>query len=145
MKIQKKGTIVLKILERLEELKSTEALLRSDFNDLDNPRQVTRGLNFLIKEKKLLKIGRGIYARAYVSKYSDIPLIAGNNSTDAVFRNALTRLNVYWLPGSAEEAYNTRETTQIPVHNIVRLKSRFRGKIGYANYYIKFEGGINAR
>jgi hypothetical protein len=144
MKIQKKGTIVLKILKRMKELDSVEALLRADFADLGNPRQVTRGLNTLIKQKKLIKIGHGIYVRAYVSKYSDQPLIAAK-STTIVFLKALDRLGVKWELGSAIRAYNEGRTTQVPVYTIVKLKSRFRGKIGDGPRQVIFEDRINAR
>ena len=94
-------------------------------------------------EKKLLKIGTGIYAKAYLSKYSDIPLV--KNGTDSTLREALKRLGVAYEPSSAEKEYNEGKTTQVPVRNIVKLKSRCRRRIGYRNSELIFEKKINAK
>lgn len=81
--------------------------------------------------------------KAYVSKYTDIPLI--KNGADSIFREALKRLNVAFEPGSAEQNYNAGKTTQVPVGNVVRLKSRCRRRIGYGNIKLVFEKKINAK
>jgi len=118
-------------------------VLRKDFNDLGSYRQISRAINKLIEEKKLVKIGTGIYAKAYLSKYSNIPLI--KNGSDSALRTALKRLGVAFEPGSAEKEYNEGKSTQIPVRNIVRLKSRCRRRIKYKNSELIFEKNINAK
>lgn len=117
--------------------------MRKDFNDLGSYRQISRAINKLIEEKKLVKIGTGIYAKAYLSKYSNIPLI--KNGSDSALRTALKRLGVAFEPGSAEKEYNEGKSTQIPVRNIVRLKSRCRRRIKYKNSELIFEKNINAK
>lgn len=96
-----------------------------------------------IKDKKLVKVGAGVYAKAYLSKYSSIPLI--KNGVDLTLRAVLKRIGVAFELGSAEKAYNAGETTQVPVRNIVRLKSRCRRRIGYKNSELIFEKNINAK
>ena len=97
----------------------------------------------LVAEKKLVKIGTGIYAKSYLSKYSSTPLI--KNGTDPTLREALKRLGVAYEPGSAEKDYNEGKTTQVPVRNIVKLKNRCRRRIGYKNSELIFEKNINAK
>ena len=122
---------------------SSNVVLRSDFADLGDYRQVSRGLKALITDKELVKIGFGLYAKAYQSQYTNSPIIKGG--TDLALREALTRLKIPFEPGSAEQAYNAGESTQVPVRNIVRLKSRCRRLIRYKNSQLIFEGNINAK
>lgn len=106
-------------------------------------RSVSRALKNLIIKKKLAKIGAGIYAKTYISSYTDIPLIV--NGADATLREALKCLGVAFEPGSAEQDYNAGKTTQVPVRNIVKLKSRCRRRLAYRNSELIFEKNINAR
>lgn len=142
MKVKATETIQFRMTERLQSSTQT-VLLRSDFKDLGSPRQISRGLNALLKLGLLIKIGFGLYAKAYKSRYTDSPLAVGG--LDNALREALNRLKIRWMSGSAEQAYNAGETTQIPMSNIVRLKSRCRRKIEYKTATLIYEGNINAR
>ena len=142
MRVKYSDRIEYKTLNRQKAIRGS-VVLRKDLNDLGSYRQISRALNELIAEKKLVKIGAGIYAKAYLSKYSDIPLI--KNGTDTTLREALKRLNIIYEPGSAEKEYNEGKSTQVPVRNIVRLKSRCRRRIGYKNSVLIFEKNINAK
>jgi len=117
-------------------------VLRTDFSDLGSYRQMSRIFKKFTIEKKLVKIGSGIYAKTYISKYTDAPLI--KNGTDSALREALKRLGIAYEPGSAEKDYNEGKTTQVPVRNIVKLKDRCR-RIHYGNSELIFEGNINAK
>lgn len=142
MRVKYLESIEYKALTRLKAIPGNVAL-RKDFNDLGSYRQVSRALNELMADKKLVKIGFGIYAKAYLSRFSDTPLI--KNGTDGTLRVALKRLGVAFEPGGAEKNYNEGKTTQVPVRNIVRLKSRCRRRIGYKNSTLIFEKNINAK
>jgi hypothetical protein len=142
MKVKYQESLEYKALTRLKAIRGS-VVLRQDFNDLGSYRQISRALNKLITEKKLVKIGTGIYAKAYLSKYSNIPLV--KNGVDSTLRKALKRLGVAYEPGSAEKEYNAGKTTQVPVRNIVKLKSRCRRRIGYKNSELIFEKNINAK
>jgi hypothetical protein len=142
MRVKYQDSIECKVLNRLKAVRGS-VVLRQDFNDLGSYRQISRALKQLITEKKLVKISAGVYAKAYVSKYTDIPLI--KNGIDATLREALKRIGVAYEPSSAEQDYNAGKTTQIPVSNIVRLKSRCRRRIGYGNSELIFEKKINAK
>lgn len=142
MRIKYSESIEYKALNRLKAIRGS-AVLRNDFEGLGSYRQISRAISKLIEEKKLVKIGTGIYAKAYISKYSSTPLI--KNGTDSTLRAALKRLGIAYESGSAEKAYNEDKTTQVPARNIVRLKSRCRRRIGYKNSELIFEKDINAK
>jgi hypothetical protein len=142
MRVKYLESIEYKALNRLKAIRGS-AVLRKDFDGLGSYRQISRAINKLIEEKKLVKIGTGIYAKAYLSKYSPTPLI--KNGVDPTLRAALKRLGIAYEPGSAEKAYNEGKTTQVPARNIVRLKSRCRRRIGYKNSELIFEKNINAK
>ena len=142
MSMTLKNSVESQALDRLKALSSV-IILRQDLEDLGSYRQISRILNKLVNDKKLIKISAGVYAKAYQSQYSDIPLIKGG--VDLAFRTALKRLNIDFEAGSAERAYNAGNSTQIPAQNIVKLKSRCRRQISYGNNRLIFEKNINAR
>jgi hypothetical protein len=142
MRVTYKNSIEYRALELIGQIPS-KILLRKDFLAIGSYRQVNRVLHKLILQKKLVKIGFGVYAKAYQSEFIAEPLI--EDGFDIVSREALNRLKIAWEPGSAERAYNSGKSQQVPMQNIVRLKSRFRRKIAYANRRLYFEGDINAK
>jgi len=142
MKVKYTDSIEYKALNRLKTIRG-DIVLREDFKFLGSYRQISRVLKKLILEKKIVKIGNGIYAKTYISRYTGEPLI--KSGTDFALRQALKRLGIGYEPGSAEKEYNEGKTTQVPVRNIVRLKSRCRRYIGYKNSQLVFEGNINAK
>jgi hypothetical protein len=142
MRVKYSESIEYKILIRLKTIRGN-VVLRKKFDDLGSYRQVSRALKNLISEKKLVKIGAGVYAKAYASNYSDIPII--KNGADLALREALKCLGVAFEPGSAEQDYNAGKTTQVPVVNVVKLKSRCRRHLAYGNSKLIFEKNINAK
>ena len=119
------------MLERLKNL-TIHAVLRSDFEGLGSYRQISRGLKALQTEGVLVKIGRGIYAKAYLSKYCDRPIIEGGFETAC--QEALDRLGVKWAFSSAIQDYNAGLSTQVPARLTVKLKSRFRRTLSYGKH-----------
>lgn len=142
MRVEYENSIEFKVLNRFKKIRGN-IILRTDFDGLGSYRQISRVIKKLIFERKIVRIGSGIYAKAYISKYTDIPLI--KNGIDSALRDALNRLNIKYERGSAEQEYNDGKTTQIPMHNIVRLKERCRRRIGYRKSQLKFERNINAK
>jgi hypothetical protein len=146
MKVKFENTTKYKIQKRLDKLPSN-VVLRKDFADLGNYRQISRGLQQLVLDKKLVKIGSGLYAKSYftdkVAAFIDRPLIVGGS--EYAFREALRRLNVKWDMNWAEKENLAGKSTQLPAAIMVRLKSRCRRKIVYGNRKLLFEGSINAR
>jgi len=142
MRTTYENSLEYQVEKRLNAL-STVVILRKDIEDLGSYRQISRVLSRLVEDKKLIKLGMGIYAKAYMSKYSDRPLVQGG--ADTAFRIALKRLGVNFEAGSSERAYNAGESTQVPVRNIVKLKSRCRRQFTYGKNKLIFEKNINAR
>ncbi len=143
MKVTYKDSLEYKAIQRLNRVRGN-ILLRKDFNMLGGSQsQITRVLNKLMADKKIVRIGFGIYAKAYLSKFTDTPLIEGG--IDSAFNNALKKLKVSFEPGTAEKEYAAGRTTQIPARKVIRLKSRCRRQIKYGKANLNFENNINAK
>lgn len=142
MKVKYKNSLEYKILERINRMRSN-VILRRNFDELGSHSQITRIFKKIVTKKILIKIGFGVYARAYISKYSDTALIKGG--IDAAFRESLKKLGVHFEVGSAEKEYAAGLTTQIPAKNVIRLLSRCRRQISYGKAHLIFEKNINAR
>jgi hypothetical protein len=139
-KTNKLDKLKVKIFKRIQKIPGN-VILRREINELGNSNQISRCIGMLIKAKKLVKIGHGIYAKSYVSQYSSKPLIKGG--ADYAWLEALTKLGVKWELGSAAQAYNAGISTQVPVRMIVRLNSRYRGKLYYNGRNLIIEKGCN--
>lgn len=137
-----KNSLKFKVLDRIQQL-SGNVVLRKNIEDMGSPRQISRCFKTLVEMGQLVKIGYGVYAKAYKTEYTNKPVIKGG--FNQACKEALTKLKVKWKPGSAEEAYNAGTTTQLPARTIVQLKSRFRGHLGYGNRILIIENRINAR
>ena len=137
-----KKSLKFKILDKTNQM-SNSIVLRQDIQDMGSSRQISRCLKDLVEIGELIKIGYGIYAKSYISENIGKPII--KDGFDQACKEALTRLNVSWEPGSAEKAYNAGLSRQVPVRIIVCLKSRFRRHLSYGNRKLIVEKGINAR
>ena len=141
-KVFYKNSLKFKALERINQI-SGNVILREDIQDMGSPRQISRCFKDLAEMGRLVKIGYGVYAKAYMSEYINKPVIKGGFGP--VCKEALTKLGVKWEPGTAEQEYNAGLTTQVPVRTVLRLKSRFRGRLAYGNRKLIAEKKINAR
>lgn len=141
-KLYYKNSLKFKVLERISQMPEN-VVLREDIQDMGSPRQISRCFKDLIEMGELVKIGYGIYAKAYISEYLKRPII--KVSFGQACQEALTKLGVEWERGTAEQEYNAGLSTQVPVRTIVQLKSRFRGHLIYGNRKLIVENGINAR
>jgi len=137
-----KNSLKFKILEYIQQIPDN-VILRTEVESMGNPRQISRCFKDLIAMGELVRIGYGIYAKAYNSEYIDAPVIKG--TFGQVCKETLTKLGVAWETGSAEQAYNTGLSTQVPVRTIVQLKSRFRGHLHYGDSTLIVENRKNAK
>jgi hypothetical protein len=142
MKKYYRNSLKFVILERIKQMPGN-VVVRSEIKDMGKYREISRSLQALVEMGELIKIGCGAYAKARYSEYLNKPVIAAG--FDLACREALTKLGVRWEPGTAEKAYNSGESTQVPVRTVVQLKSRFRGKLTYSNNKPIFENNTNAR
>jgi hypothetical protein len=115
------------VLEKIRLTIPGTIVLREDIENMGSPRQISRCFKELVEMGELVKIGYGVYAKAYLSKTLNKPVIQGGFGQAC--KEALTKKGVKWEPGSAEQAYNADQSTQVPVRTIVQLKSRYRGHL----------------
>lgn len=137
-----KNSLKFKALSRINQI-AGNIILREDIQDMGSPRQISRCFSDLVKMGQIVRIGYGIYAKSYVSEFINKAVIKGGFGS--VCKEALTKIGVKWEPGTAEQEYNAGLTTQVPVRTVVRLKSRFRGRLSYGNRRLIIEKKINAR
>ncbi len=138
-----KNSLKFKILDRIKQQIASSIVLREDIENMGSPRQISRCFKDFVKMGELVKIGYGIYAKAYMSETLNKPVI--QSGFGQACKEALSKKDVKWEPGSAEQAYNAGLTTQVPVRTIVKLKSRYRGHLSYGNRKLIVEKGINAK
>jgi hypothetical protein len=136
------NSLKFRVLARINQIPGN-IILRSDIEDMGSPRQISRCFKDLVEMGELAQIGYGIYAKAYLSENLKKPVI--KEGFGSVCKEALTKLGIKWEPGSAEQAYNAGLSTQVPVRTIVKLKSRFRGRLSYGSRQLIVENGINGK
>lgn len=128
---------------------SSSVFSRSDLTqDHSNQAQLrlNRALRAFIDEGLIIKIAHGLFAKAEPMRIPGREIQAVLTVPfEAVATEALNKLGVKWVLGSAIRDYNSGKTTQVPAVFSVRLKSRFRGSIRAEGRKLIFEGGINAR
>jgi hypothetical protein len=142
MAVKYKDSIEYKALRRIKKIRGT-VVLRQDFEDLGSYRQVSRVFKKLMDDNKLVKIGLGVYAKAYLSELLNISIIQGGFGQAC--KEALTKKGIKWELGTAAREYNAGLTTQVPARTTVRLKSRYRGTLSYGGRKLVMEKQINAR
>lgn len=142
MRVKYQDSIEYKALKRIKRIRGV-VVLRQDFEDLGSYRQISRIFKVLMDDNKLVKIGAGIYAKAYLSDVLNIPLIQGG--FDQACKEALTKKDIQWELSTAAQEYNAGLTTQVPVRTSVRLKSRYRGTLSFGKRKLIVEKKINAR
>ncbi len=113
--------------------KRDDVFLTREFDDLGGEDQVLRALRTLVREKRLVRLGYGVYGRATISRLSGKPILYSQGGFIGAARQALTKLGVAWEPTEAERAYNEGRSTQVPVNPVVRVKGRFSRQLRDGN------------
>ena len=91
-----------KIETRIARKRADEVFLTREFRDLGGEDQVLRVLRGLVREKRLVRLGHGVYGRAVVSRLSGEPILYSRNGFLGASRQALTKLGtitLWALPG----------------------------------------------
>ena len=124
-----KRTLREKVETRIAKKRADDVFLTREFRDLGGEDQILRVLRGLVREKRLIRLGYGVYGRAVVSRLSGQPILYSRNGFLGAARQALTKLGVTWEPTAAEQAYNEGRSTQVPVNPVVRVKGRFSRRL----------------
>lgn len=128
--MRSRKTLRAKIETRITR-KRDDVFLPREFADLGGEDQVLRALRALVRDKRLVRLGYGVYGRAVVSQLSGEPLLYSPNGFAGAARQVLNKLGVKWEPTAAERAYNEGRSTQVPVNPVVRVKGRFSRQLRY--------------
>lgn len=136
---RRKNTLREKIEARMARKRGDDVFLTREFRDLGGEDQVLRVLRGLVREKRLVRLGYGVYGRAMVSRLTGEPLLYSANGFQGAARQALTKLGVAWRPSEAEVAYNEGRSTQIPVNPVLRIKGRFSRRLREGNLELVLE------
>src|SRR5579863_5543803 len=91
------------VSERIKQMPGC-VVLRKDISDIGTPSQISHALQVLIKRFELVRMGQGIYAKAYYSDLLKKSII--QDGFDAACLEALDRLGVACEPSQWEKAYN---------------------------------------
>ena len=131
-----KGTLQSRITYRIKR-SAAAAFVRQDFKDIGGYDQVGRILRELVKQEILISLGYGIYARA--KKSSVTGNLIPEKSLPELSEEALKKLGVKIVPASAERAYNSGPSTQVPTGRVIGVQGRVSRKISYNGKSIAFE------
>jgi hypothetical protein len=115
-----------------------EVFVRTEFARFGSPAQVSRGLDYLIKRGILVKLGKGVYAKAKPSVLSGnaIPV----SPVEVLAPIALKKLGVEIKPSRATLNYNRGDSPQIPAGTVLNTgKRRISRKLGFGSQVIQYE------
>jgi hypothetical protein len=126
----RKNSLQTKITDRVARSRR-DVFLTGDFADLSGEDQVIRALRGLVSKGKLVRLGKGVYAKARPSQLSGRTVLANPGGFQAVAQQALTRLGVEWTPTEAQRAFAENRSTQLPVNPVVRVRGRFSRKLSF--------------
>jgi len=131
-----KNTLESKITYRVKRSK-TPVFVRDDFKDIGGYDQVGRVLRGLVKNDLLIRLGYGTYARSKKSSVSGA--IVPEKPLPELAKELLKKLGIKVAPASAEKAYNSGASTQVPTGRVIGVKGRIVRRIGYKGRYVSFE------
>ena len=132
-------TLREKIEARMARRRGEDVFLTREFTDLGGEDQVLRALRGLMRQGHLVRLGYGVYGRAFKSRLSGKPVLQSSNGFISAARQALDKLGVEWEPTEAERAYHEGRSTQLPVNPVVRVKGRFSRQLRYGNSELVLE------
>jgi Family of unknown function (DUF6088) len=127
--------------EILAEAKRIEfnVFFRSDFTDLGSYSQVGKALSELCKEQKMLRMGKGLYCLAKISRFSGKCVPDGTHLPE-IAHQALTRLGYELVLSKAQIDLQEKRSTQVPTGRRLAIKGKkTKRKIGHDNIYVSYE------
>lgn len=125
-------------------LRKGEVVLRTDFESMGSPSQISRALRDLMAAGKIVRLGYGVYAKARPSALSGKPV--PRVSLAELAQEALEKLGVAVQLGRAQAAYAEGKTTQIPVRTTFNTgQRRISRKITIGKSTVRYENNYSAR
>lgn len=135
----KPETLEAKMTNRIfKDRKRQGVFMREDFADLGwSYSQVGRVLSKLVKDKRLLNIGYGLYARTEISSIDGETVI--DTPIQWLTREFLARRGINVLPTKAGRAQKAGTSTQVPTGNVIGVDKRVTRKITYKGTEMSYE------
>ena len=99
-----------------------DVFLRADFAELGSPSRVSRAINEMINKGKLVRLGYGVYAKAFPSAITGNPI--PRKTLESLVVEALDALGIPAELGAARSAYATGSTGQVPMSVTISTGSR---------------------
>ena len=127
--MRRTSTLRERIERRIARKRGEDVFLPREFRDLGGEDQVLRVLRILVRDKRLVRLGYGVYGRAVVSRLSGDPILYSQSGFLGAARQALTKLGVKWEPSEAETDYNEGRSIQVPLNPVVRVRGRFSRRL----------------
>lgn len=129
------STLEKKMHYRIMRAKASVFIL-SDFYDLSDVDQIGRILRKFVKDRVVIKIGQGIYAKARISSVTNnlIP----EKDLRSLALEVLDKLNIKVSKTNYEELYMKEKSTQLSTGRVIAVRSRISRKIGFNGNYIQF-------
>ena len=87
--MRQQKTLRERIEGRIARCQGEDVFLTREFADLGGEDQVLRALRGLVREKRLVRLGYGVYGRAVVSRLSGEPLLYSANGFLGAATNAV--------------------------------------------------------
>lgn len=121
----------------------SNVFLRSSFDRFGSSSRVTRAIQELIKEGKLIRLGYGVYAKTAPSSISGKPI--PRKPLESLVQEAFEALGVKAQLGKAAARYAAGESTQIPMALVVSIKdSRIQRKFRLGTREVIYEKDLPA-
>ena len=118
--------------------KKKTVFLRPDFESFGTSTRVTRALQELIADGRIIRVGRGIYVKARPSSVTGNPVPV--EPLETVAHKALAALGVEVQLGSAARAYVGGLTQDVPMNIAVDVgSSRVSRRIEFGGREVKLE------
>ncbi|WP_027210224.1 DUF6088 family protein [Burkholderia sp. WSM2232] len=97
-------------------------VLRSELSGLGSQSQLTRVLAKLVASGRLVRVGRGIYAKTRINRFTGRPAPAA--TFESIAAEAFRKLGIAVGPGTVARDYNAGRSTQIPMVAVVTTGRR---------------------
>ncbi len=96
--------------------------MRSEFEPFGSPSRVTRAIQDLISEGKIIRIGAGVYCVTKKGVGSESPIL--NMPLEEAAEKAMVKLGIQFQASKAIRDFNEGKTNQVPMRIAYEAKNR---------------------
>lgn len=102
--------------------RTESVFLRSEFESFGSPSRVTRAIQDLISEGKIVRIGSGVYCVTNKVIGTDSPIL--DLPLEDATEKAMVKLGIQFQPSKAIRDFNEGKTNQVPMRIAYEAKNR---------------------